>query len=88
MYYKFIILFVTNNIPIFIFTNNTYLYILVKTKSIKDIEKSTIQVNIENKELEKQLIDKKSKIIETRDNIVRYIIIFNVVFAIYKYMQS
>jgi len=50
------------------------LHVLVKIKSIKEIEHSTQQVTVENERIEKQLLDTKSRINEVREDIVRYFI--------------
>lgn len=67
-----------------IFISN-YLYILVKLKSIEEVENLTNQANLENKWLEKQIDDTKSRIIEVRDNIVRYTCLYNMYVHYYKF---
>lgn len=48
-------------------------YVVVKKKSIEKIEYATIQAEIKNEFIEKQLQFTKSKIEEIRDSIVWYV---------------
>lgn len=61
------------------FIRNIIYYIVVKKKSIEEIEYATKHAEIKNEFIEKQLQFTKSKIEEVRDTILWYLLVFYII---------